>query len=252
MGSCIAQFAETFYYLIVFTALPLLFWGGQWLYRNNARYKEWCSIDCQAQRVAVRDARGGQVHIEGTAQQARDILRSPLHGAPCLAYTFEVCALSSTELGTHRGSVYNETKGVPFWLVDSTGSILVHPTPTSKLELRDEVPKRLMGSDQWHWLIQALMAQGVTPSPAVSYEFVERRLDAGEPCGVYGEYSPNYAGQPGVAQGQLGLYVTDSDTVTLISELRKKRMLAIAALAAGIIEFTVILPALFIFSTIFR
>jgi hypothetical protein len=251
MGVLIAELAEGLYYIIVFTALPLLFLSGQWLYRNNARVKEWCSVDGQAQRVAIRDARGGQVHLEGTAQQARDLLRSPLYGAPCLAYSFEACAVYPTGIGTHRGSVFSETKGVPFWLTDPTGSVLVHPTSTSKLELRDEAPQRASGGDQRNWLIQALMAQGVTLFPAANYEFVERRLDAGEPCGVYGEYSPSYAGHPGVAQGQLELYITDSDTATLIAELRKKRLLALAALAVGIVELAVLLPGLLIVAAIF-
>lgn len=215
------------FYLLAVGTVPWCIWGIWWLARNNAKHARWVSVGAVSPRTTVARATAGQAHLEGSASAAGETVQSPLYGAHCLAFSFEVFSHHHTEGIGWRTSVYRETKAVPFWLTDQTGSILIRAAGEPELELLDEPSQTVSPSHAPHdYRIARLRELGVSGIPQ-EYVFVERRLDPGEPCGVYGQVRPAVDGVASVSEGKHGLLITDARTSDLMARMTRSRRLAI-------------------------
>jgi hypothetical protein len=181
---------------------------------------------------AVNDP--GPVKLQGTAQPDEGTVTAPFSGAKCLVCEWEV-QQSETE---GRGDVHWKTldqglRGGPFRLVDETASCRVEPAGSVRhfeehvvtVPAGTELPDRLRAFVASN---PAVESQAETVDIGLTkiflgneQRFVERRLDPGEDCYVYG-YA-HYDSTAGSRGGEVNLRV-DGDGVRrfLIADSRER------------------------------
>lgn len=153
--------------------------------------------------LAVAEAANdpGPVELLGTARPDDGSAEAPFSGADCLVCEWEIQRLE--ESGGSTGGTYWKTLdqgllGGPFRLVDETASCRVEPSGSARhLETHEvNVPSGTALPDR----VQAFLdsdtdvdTSGTTVNLGITelhlgeeYRFVERRLDVGEECYVYG------------------------------------------------------------------
>ena len=176
----------------------------------------------------------GPAELQGTAEPDEGTVESPFSGADCLLCEWEVQqAESSGEGGVNWKTLDQGLRGGPFRLVDDTASCRIEPAgsvrhldeQTVTVPAGTELPDRLRAFvdsnpnvDSQEGAANATFA-GITLGE--EQRFVERRLDPGEDCYVYG-YA-HYDAAAGSRAGEVNVRV-DGDGVRrfLIADNRER------------------------------
>lgn len=108
--------------LVLFPLGIYLFFRGFSIYR---RYR----LLADTPRATARSASMGLVEIEGVTKRAEKFVDSPVSSIPCLYYKVEIEAEKIDKEGRSTWSALaKDMAGVPFYLEDTSGQILVDPT----------------------------------------------------------------------------------------------------------------------------
>lgn len=171
----------------------------------------------------------GAISISGTAIQYEDTLVSPFTGTDCLALTYEVEELRTTNNGTSWVGIDSGRAAVPFLLEDETGSVLVEPTEV-RLGLDESTTIDVDGGEPPPDRVQEFIERNVdVDSEERTWDlklvelnvgndrrYIERRLDPGESVTVFGEVR----NEPGVSTraGQVNAVLSAGSHPLILSE----------------------------------
>ena len=143
---------------------------------------------------AVNDP--GPVELQGVARAENGTVRSPFSDSECVICEWEVEReyASSGMGGTHWETEVDGLMGGPFALDDGTARCRVEPAGSDRqlqpqrvsVPAGTELPDRLVSFAADHPEVETRPTGTGAPRAAHDYRFVERRLDAGETCFVYG------------------------------------------------------------------
>jgi len=176
----------------------------------------------------------GPAELQGTAEPDEGTVESPFSGAGCLICEWEVQqAESSGEGGTYWKTIDEGLRGGPFRLVDETASCRVEPAGSVRhleehqvtVPAGTELPDRLRAFVESTPSVDSqeeTVDIGFTKlSLGEEQRFVERRLDPGEDCYVYG-YA-HYDPAAGSRAGEVNVRV-DGDGIRrfLIADSRER------------------------------
>lgn len=154
----------------------------------------------------------GPTELQGTAEPDEGTVVSPFSGADCLVCEWEVQqAEASGEGGVYWKTLDEGLRGGPFRLVDETASCRVEPAGSVRHleEHRVTVPAGTELPDRLRAFVESnpnVDSQEETVDIGITtiklgeeQRFVERRLDPGEDCYVYGNahYDPSAGSRAG-------------------------------------------------------
>lgn len=179
----------------------------------------------------------GPVEVQGVAQPEEGTVESPISGSTCLICEWEIQEYRTSTVGdgtdTYWKTLDEGLLGGPFRLADDTASCRVEPAGSVRhLEAQTvTVPGGTSLPDRLADLVagnQNVTAQDETVDLGVTelrlgndQRFIERRLDPGEECYVYGR--AHYDGEAGRRGGEINV-VIDGDGVRrfLIADGRER------------------------------
>ncbi|MFB6307716.1 MAG: hypothetical protein ABEH35_00150 [Haloarculaceae archaeon] len=143
-------------------------------------------------RIGDVDADAGRVVVSGIARRADDVIEAPLSGRECLVYAWR-----SVELRTMRrfdGAIDTwgqrgpaDRDGVPFYVEDETGRVLVDPAD-AELRLAEEWvrdPAAVVPDVQREGTVRATV-EDLLGIRTHEHRYYESRLDDGETVTVRG------------------------------------------------------------------
>lgn len=135
---------------------------------------------------------GVPAELEGTARIDGGTIEAPLTGTECLVYEYKVLERRRTRRDSYWRTIDEGHNHTSFRIEGDTGTVLVEPRWADRRLSKEESVKVKAGTEP-----PERITRNFATSPSVYYgrnykhhldlEFVERRLDPGEPAYVFGE-----------------------------------------------------------------